>query len=97
VLRTPMTPIGAPRVDGLRLGHAMSSGAPGCPFAYRGVLAAALSVSQAHYVMDKLLCVCCRIGVVLLISAQCMVFREYLLSPIQKFLAPLRHMGNEHL
>jgi hypothetical protein len=75
----------------------MSSGAPGCPFAYRGVLAAALSVSQAHYVMDKLLCVCGRIGVVLLISAQCMVFREYLLSPIQKFLAPLRHMGNEHL
>jgi hypothetical protein len=27
VLRTPMPPIGGPRVDGLRLGHAMSSGA----------------------------------------------------------------------
>jgi hypothetical protein len=44
--------------------------------AHGGVLAAALSVSQAHYAMDKLLCVCGRIGVVLLVSAQCVVFRE---------------------
>ena len=85
MLRIPMTPIGAPRVDGLRLGHAMSSGAPGCPFAYRGVLAAALSVSQAHYVMDKLLCVCGRIGVVLLISAQSMVFREFAVADPEIF------------
>ena len=56
-------------------------------------LAAARLFSQAHHLLDKLLCVCGRIAVVLLVSAQCMVFREYLLSPIQKFLAPLRHMG----
>jgi hypothetical protein len=41
--------------------------------------AAALSVSQAHYLIDKLFCVCGCIGVVLLIGAQCVMFRKYFL------------------
>ena len=39
---------------------------------------AALFVSQARHLLDKLLCVCGRISVVLVIRAQCM-FREYFL------------------
>ena len=66
------------------------------PFAYRGVLAAALSVSQAYYVTDKLLCECGRIGVVLLVSAQCVLFRKYLLQPVEKFWLRFCHMGNEN-
>jgi hypothetical protein len=46
---------------------------------------------------DKLLCVRGGIGVVLLVSAQCVVFREYLLQPVQKFWFRLCHMGNEDL
>jgi hypothetical protein len=52
------------------------------------VLAAA-----AHYVMDKLLCVFGCIGVVLLISAQSVVFREYFLWPVQKSWFRFCHMG----
>ena len=42
-------------------------------------LAVARFVSQANYLLDKLLCLCGGAGVVLLASAQCVVFREYLL------------------
>jgi hypothetical protein len=35
--------------------------------------------------MDKLLCVCGRIGVVLLISAQSMVFREFAVADPEIF------------
>jgi hypothetical protein len=45
---------GRPALLGLRLGHAISSRVLGCPLPMWGVLAAALSVSQADYVMDKL-------------------------------------------
>jgi hypothetical protein len=46
---------------------------------WRGSSRAALSVTQAHYLVDKLLCVCGCISVVVVVSAQCVVFREYLL------------------
>jgi hypothetical protein len=42
-------------------------------------LAAAPFVSDAHHSLDKLLCVCGRVGIVVLVSAQCVVLREYLL------------------
>lgn len=45
----------------------------------RITLAVARFVSQANYLLDKLLCVCGRTDVVVLLSAQCVVFREYLL------------------
>jgi hypothetical protein len=45
---------------------------------------------------DKLLCVRGGIGVVLLVSAQCVVFVN-ILQPVQKFWFRLCHMGNEDL
>ena len=60
--------------------------------------AAALSVSQAHYLIDKLLCVCGCIGVVLLIGRQCVMFRKYLLywCSVQKSWFRFCRMGNEN-
>jgi hypothetical protein len=46
---------------------------------FRSLLTTTHFVSQAHHLLDKLLCVCGRIGVVLLSGPQCVVLREYLL------------------
>ena len=56
--------------------------------------AAALSVSQAHYLIDKLLCVCGCIGVVLPIGARRVMFRKYFCSPVQKSWFRFCRMGN---
>jgi len=42
-------------------------------------LAAAPVARQAHYLLDKLLCVSGRVGVVVLVGAQCVLLREYFL------------------
>ena len=91
MLRTRMSRSGAPELMASDWARHFVRSAP-LPIAYRGVLAAALSVSRAYYVRDKLLWECGRTCVVLLV-AQCVVFRKYLLQPVDKFWLRFCHNG----